>query len=286
MSKKKTKKAFTLIELLVVIAIIALLLAILMPGLTKAKELAKMVVCMTNHKTLVTAWKTYSADNHGQLVDGHTLRGGTLEDPYRHWVEPPISYLPDGRSKNESQTQLGGETLEEHELNGIRSGTLFPYVEDVDSYRCPSEKRGKKGIGKLSSFRTYSMPAPMNGEYPSRYDERGFNIRVTKDAQIRNSAAKFVFVDDFDPRSWNMGSWIFGYSATGAHTFSDPISVWHFKKCNFSYADGHADSYVWQDRRTHKLSRYRALGEGASVNAGTALDNPDLRFLGDGYKSR
>ena len=283
-----TKKAFTLIELLVVIAIIALLLAVIMPALNKAKDIAKMVVCLSNHKTLVMAWKAYSADNNGEIVDGHTLRGGTVEDSLRHWVEPPISYTAAGKSKNESQSQPGNQTLKEHELNGIRAGTLYPYVENVDVYRCPAERRGKQGIGVLSSFRTYSIPAPMNGEYPSHYDERGHNIRVTKDSQIKNSAAKFVFIDDFDPRSWNMGSWIFGFQANGAHTFSDPIGVFHFKKCNFSFADGHANAYVWKDRRTHKASRYRALGEGVSADAnpGTALDNEDLRFLGRGYKPR
>ena len=83
-----------------------------------------------------------------------------------------------------------------------------------------------------------------------------------------------------------MGSWIFGWNASGAHTMADPISVWHFKKCNFSFADGHAETRVWKDERTHKLSRYRALGEGAAIDAGNGLTNLDLRFLGDGYRAR
>lgn len=52
MNYGEANKAFTLIEILVVIAIIALLLAVLMPALTKTRNLARMVTCMTNHKTL------------------------------------------------------------------------------------------------------------------------------------------------------------------------------------------------------------------------------------------
>ena len=164
MGIKKTENAFTLIELLVVIAIIALLLAIIMPALNKAKDMAKLVICLTNHKTLVTAWKTYNADNHGKLVNGHTHRGGNLEDGNEHWVEPPVRFSG-GRSfyaggDNNNPTEL------EHELNGIRAGTLFSYAENVKAYRCPSDRRSKMSppIAIGSSFRTYSITAQMNGE--------------------------------------------------------------------------------------------------------------------------
>ncbi|NLW85134.1 MAG: prepilin-type N-terminal cleavage/methylation domain-containing protein [Phycisphaerae bacterium] len=66
------KKGFTLIELLVVIAIIAMLLAILMPALTKVKKIAQRVVCGTNLKGLGTAQTVYAHDYNGQ----YTVQGG------------------------------------------------------------------------------------------------------------------------------------------------------------------------------------------------------------------
>ncbi|MHC4756187.1 MAG: type II secretion system protein [Planctomycetota bacterium] len=63
----KTRTAFTLIELLVVISIIALLMAILMPTLARAKELAAEVVCMSNLKQWGIAYSMYTSDHNGQL---------------------------------------------------------------------------------------------------------------------------------------------------------------------------------------------------------------------------
>lgn len=277
------KDAFTLIELLVVIAIIALLLAIIVPALNKAKEWAKMATCLSNHKSLLTAWRTYTVENDGKLVDGHTKYNGDLEDNLHHWVEPPVRGTP-GNSVN-AAGNANTPTLLEDELNGIRYGRLYPYLEVFDVYHCLSDNRLKLGgFAQPSSFRSYSITATMNGE------PYGFVLphRVTRDTEIRNSSGKFVFMDDFDGRSFNMGSWIFRIYVSGNDRFYDPIAVWHSKKCNFSYADGHAESRVWEDLRTYKYAKYRIFGrpEDAITNDEACVDNADVFFLGQGVRAR
>ena len=62
------QKAFTLIELLVVVAIIALLIAILLPSLQRAREQAKRVVCMANQAQIVKAMTIYGMSNKNELI--------------------------------------------------------------------------------------------------------------------------------------------------------------------------------------------------------------------------
>ncbi|MHC5180958.1 MAG: type II secretion system protein, partial [Planctomycetota bacterium] len=80
MEAVKSKKGFTLIELLVVIAIIALLLAVIMPSLKRAKEAGMRIMCLSNLRGLTQAVHLYNLDNDGDYPSGHTASPSSWVD--------------------------------------------------------------------------------------------------------------------------------------------------------------------------------------------------------------
>lgn len=217
------KRAFTLVELLVVIAIIALLMAILMPALELARDQAVGLLCVNNLKTLAMAWFTYSTDNDGELVGGHT--GARPYD----WVQNPPS---------------GDNTLE-GKKQGIREGVLFAYTKTVDVYRCPSDAR--RDFTNQQAFRSYSMAGGANGEgWQNSY-------KIAKSfSDLGNPGKKYILVEESDRRGRNVGSFVMNLNSPDE--WVDPLAIWHNEKSTLGFADGHAEKHNWVDPSTIEMS--------------------------------
>src|SRR5579863_655849 len=116
---------FTLIELLVVIAIIAILAAMLLPSLTKAKEKAVSIACQNNLKQLQICWHSYAMDNQDSLPPNQSV--------YDLNTGAPIPGADLG------WTWCPGNTRVDTNTANIQSGYLFPYNRDAAIYHCPAD---------------------------------------------------------------------------------------------------------------------------------------------------
>ncbi len=248
------KQGFTLIELLVVIAIIAILMSVLMPALRLARDHAKRVHCLSNVRTLTLGYLMYKDEHDGRIVPGHTDPG--------NWVLRPPS---------------ADASLKE-KLDTIREGLLYRYVgETVDVYRCPADFRLKHA--NAVAFRTYSLPGGANGETTSNITP------ATKYSEIKRPAEKYLFLEDIDPRGYNIGSWIMHFNP---NHWVDPLAVWHKGQSVMGFADGRAVLHRWEDKSFLDWS-YRATFE--PERFGFELTPPadeqnDITFMIRGYPAK
>jgi len=262
------RRAFTLIELLVVIAIIAVLMAILMPSLNVAREQARSITCRGNARTLLLAWLMYKDENDASLVGGFPER--VTESPGSPWVQIPPA---------------GVNASVEEKKAYIQRGTLWPYVKDIDVYRCPSDKRKNSPYHKFA-FRTYSIAGGMNGvrsESPFEWEIKPC-VRYT---EIQQPATKYVFLAECDPRGYNMGSWVM---YPKSRRWVDPFGIWHRDNSStLGYADGHVEMHRFYSRRLIEWN-LKALHDPMNFAFTKAPEDEeemeDLEFMLKGYAYR
>jgi len=124
---KKTR-AFTLIELLVVIAIIALLLSIILPSLSKAKEYAKKTICISNLKQLNLSFSMYAQENNDKFCRGaFDWSAGSSEDVF--WV---TSLAPYYGSYLDALVCPATKRVEDESLRAGRHDAAWKYYEDLN----------------------------------------------------------------------------------------------------------------------------------------------------------
>jgi prepilin-type N-terminal cleavage/methylation domain-containing protein/prepilin-type processing-associated H-X9-DG protein len=237
--KTERRSGFTLIELLVVIAIIAILAAMILPALTKAKAKTQGVYCLNNQKQLVLAWIMYTDENQDNLVPNHD--GGT--------TSYELSWVPgwlDFSVNNPANTNL----------NYLRQSKIAPYTKSVGIYKCPADVSPCMEYGQLMPrVRSVSMNGFIEGgAYKGEHGAGDSHWypgywAYDKVSDIKNppSSKLWVFVDEH-PNSINDGWMITGVQ--DPNNWIDLPASYHNGACGFGFADGHAEIKKWLEAST------------------------------------
>jgi len=264
------QSGFTLIELLVVIAIIAILAAMLLPVLNKAKQTATMAKCESNQKQLAYAFLMYSQDNNNAIIASKNMFLPAINmtvpqlDGGGYW---PYTGVPNVGSDWPTQVK-----------NKIKMGPLYAYAGNVEVYNCPGDLRSRMAFQGSTTqtggaYDSYSKPDGLNG---GNY----VVTSATKQDELPRPSLIYIFVEEADARGYNEGTWEFDPLTPQSR---DDVAVFHNNKGTLSYDDGHVEGHKWLDAATIQAGLKAATGQQLSYTPGQDVGPRDTIYLQRGY---
>jgi prepilin-type N-terminal cleavage/methylation domain-containing protein len=259
--------AFTLIELLVVIAIIAILAAMLLPALSKAKLRSTLTVDKNNMRQMVLAMIMYAGDHGDHFLPTQGHPGGG------YWLGPKTASGADADTSAAPNPTVAYDMVR----NGFKQSVIWQYCSNVEAYHCPGDLRTRLRPGRGWAYDSYSKPSPIGDAGDNSFTSR--RLRFIKYSDMKHPTETMVFHEESDHRGWNRGAWemTVGYPVSPQSTLTvDPFSIFHGTVGTFGFADGHGDNHKWVSPKIIENGRIAANG-GVSTDFRRPLrGHPDI----------
>ena len=274
---KRTEKSrpagFTLIELLVVIAIIAILAAMLLPALARAKLKATQAACLNNQKQIGLASLMYASENNDAIVAFPSVASGG-----GFWIVPanPPPWVAVGTTTAQA-LQMVQDCLR-------TNNPLYQYAPNVGIYHCPGDTRDRLTPGNGWAYDSYSKSQNFAGDPFGNYV--GFGTTYTKYSQMNAPSQTFTFVEDVDSRGYNNGSWeVIWTGGNVRFQWQDPIPIYHGNVSTYGFGDGHVESHKWLNSNLINAGKVAAAGgTTGGIPGGGPYSGPDYNFVWQGIR--
>jgi prepilin-type N-terminal cleavage/methylation domain-containing protein/prepilin-type processing-associated H-X9-DG protein len=262
-SRRAARRGFTLIELLVVIAIIAILAALLLPALGRAKLKAQAIGCMNNLRQMTLGWRLYAEDHNDVLLASLNVGGNRVL-----WCSGNLDYTS-AQGNWDPQVDLA-------------KSPIMPYLgKSLTVWKCPADRTTVPNASgqRVPRVRSNSMSQVFDfgGWLPGSQFQT-----YEKLTAIRIPTKTWVLVDEH-PDSINDAAFAVKMALPSIPSTLNDVRIidypasFHGGACGFSFADGHSEIHRWRG----SAIQVRVTGQLIPLNQPAGNSKNDIIWLSE-----